>query len=645
MKSIFVLMPVYIALMLGICISCSKSDEKDPVIEPNGDDKEEPVVEPDRQKITFEIIRYNEKGAPGSPGDPLEGIPVRIYNGDETLSEDLVTDNRGIASALIDMDKKYYYRIESDSLSDVYDGWKIAGVFASQEEIDQAPRHPGHPLVPGALRFEDLNGDGLINREDKGDWKYTGEFTAGKEEEKITVYLISGSFEIDYPVKVYTHPLDNRILFVAGEDGSSTDVYGTKDENGIPVSIDRMVIKDAEDSETTILLKDGMPSVYYLPSGFVCRFEWDSPTSASVTVMDPTGENTLHTYVDFARSANLKSKVRKQDYAQRKSTGKSRITFEDIPKHTGNMSLRDGSVISDGSSYVYLTRCDQPYNVLDPREVGIIMNRWDEDVLESSGYITTLTPQWVSDGKYVFNVPDAAVPHASAPVSDLVRVLSSLTGSWCETYGILSHGWGPEGGTVLCASLSAALLASPLFETAPGFAVVCEGVIVASEVGCVLFDLGGSQLMEGFANFVDISHLKEPYQLIPYVIAHPEDLYGEYIVVHPGHRVGNLSVDMGGTTRIERFYLSPPNPGKGVNYEAIADVSCIRSGSSVTMSILGTDGYYDTVTTDFPEGVLNQRCILWVPGAAVGVRDYCSIEIEAPDGTKTTRNASLVFGP
>jgi hypothetical protein len=106
----------------------------------------------------------------------------------------------------------------------------------------------------------------------------------------------------------------------------------------------------------------------------------------------------------------------------------------------------------------------------------------------------------------------------------------------------------------------------------------------------------------------------------------------------------SLSIDLGGKASIDNFYLSPSNPGERVDYVAIADVYCIRAGSSVTISIVGTDGYTASDTKDFPSGVLNQRCTLPVPGAEAGVRDVCTITVNNPDGTNVTKTASLVFG-
>lgn len=46
-------------------------------------------------------------------------------------------------------------------------GFKTDGIFQTEEELANAPRRPGNPERPGDLRYVDLNGDGVINDEDR----------------------------------------------------------------------------------------------------------------------------------------------------------------------------------------------------------------------------------------------------------------------------------------------------------------------------------------------------------------------------------------------------------------------------------------------------------------------------------------------
>lgn len=46
-------------------------------------------------------------------------------------------------------------------------GFKTDGIFQTEEELANAPRRPGKPERPGDLRYVDLNGDGVINDEDR----------------------------------------------------------------------------------------------------------------------------------------------------------------------------------------------------------------------------------------------------------------------------------------------------------------------------------------------------------------------------------------------------------------------------------------------------------------------------------------------
>jgi outer membrane receptor protein involved in Fe transport len=44
-------------------------------------------------------------------------------------------------------------------------GYKVAGIFQSQEEIDQSPKFGGEK--PGDVHYQDTNGDGVLNGDDR----------------------------------------------------------------------------------------------------------------------------------------------------------------------------------------------------------------------------------------------------------------------------------------------------------------------------------------------------------------------------------------------------------------------------------------------------------------------------------------------
>ena len=46
-------------------------------------------------------------------------------------------------------------------------GYKVAGVYQSQADIDASPKNTLATVTPGDLKFADVNGDGEITPEDR----------------------------------------------------------------------------------------------------------------------------------------------------------------------------------------------------------------------------------------------------------------------------------------------------------------------------------------------------------------------------------------------------------------------------------------------------------------------------------------------
>ena len=85
-----------------------------------------------------------------------------------------VSDNRnellqltgGTTERLYNQDVFQLIRRVGDPITQYY-GYQTNGFFQDQNDIDNSPKIAGNTVVPGDLKFKDLNGDGLINENDK----------------------------------------------------------------------------------------------------------------------------------------------------------------------------------------------------------------------------------------------------------------------------------------------------------------------------------------------------------------------------------------------------------------------------------------------------------------------------------------------
>lgn len=110
-----------------------------------------------------------------TPANPLldnvQGAIIKLFATQSSFDNNLpdftaTSDINGIAKFYdLSIDAQYFLVAEKGNLKNTISGYVIAGVFQTQAEIDASPMQAGALL--GGLKLLDLNGDGLVNTNDK----------------------------------------------------------------------------------------------------------------------------------------------------------------------------------------------------------------------------------------------------------------------------------------------------------------------------------------------------------------------------------------------------------------------------------------------------------------------------------------------
>ncbi len=145
--------------------------------------------------IKFTVLECNEKWSAEDNRTtyPSEGTKIKLYREieDEFVPVDsVVTDAQGKATYQHNYADGVYYTAAKGRRTHLYDGWLPKGVFATQEEADNSPEYrTGWVKIdnkkPGTLILADVNGDALINDEDK----YPSEYMGVDADEEVEFYL------------------------------------------------------------------------------------------------------------------------------------------------------------------------------------------------------------------------------------------------------------------------------------------------------------------------------------------------------------------------------------------------------------------------------------------------------------------------
>lgn len=425
------------------------------------------------------------------------------------------------------------------------------------------------------------------------------------------------------------------LLITAKKNNKTIEVYGLRDELGIPTQLTDIIIKGQTTDKATHYKYNSQNQLSKIITLNKTQFlfEWISQTKAIVTVLANDGITQVNTEIDFSSSnATLTSstQVNKQNFVLKRDKKPLKLQYSNksSSKTASDNNSLNAFAAAESSVTINVTRCDTPA---------------DADVLLSARLVDgelvgTFPATRTSIGLYTASIPtDAAL---TVDVGDLCEKLEGVLGLACGFVGL----------PALCPALGIVLIVAKVPPTIIAtIEAACAEAVFELEFYCAT--LGGDGTPGG-GESIAAKICKDPgidrtftqdLVLTAYAIGLPNNIFGESQRVPGNGPFPNLSVDLGSTTKIESFQLIPSSPAEGQDYVASIDVFCVTQGSQATISIVGSDGYTDSISYSITSTQSQGNFSLTVPGAATGVQDVVTVEIQLADGTVLTRTASLVF--
>lgn len=443
-------------------------------------------------------------------------------------------------------------------------------------------------------------------------------------------------------VVVYTNTTDPRIATVTTPSNEVITYFGERDAVGMPMALTAIDVTTNGDMDSFQLDSDARPVRALATNGTSFEFEWQpNGTSVVVSALSPSGEVQVSTLVDFTEprltegprpieplvtNTSMRAGIRSTSFTGPPDVGAG-IASQSLPLGSGS-----GAVITT------VLDCGLARNGLGVRTLV-----FDESNSEFIGSFPTTS---VGDGMYASMVP---IGQTTTGIDQTVcETIESTLGLSCTA---LEGIGGPAGATRFCVSISAALDAIAFGPTGEFVAILaaCESVVASLSLYCETLGAGapGGPSIAGQLcdQLFEDETTPATIRVSGCVSALPQDVCSsESVVSTLGSFPVQLSIDLGSNVQIRTLTLDPSNPAEGQSYTAILDVSCLPTGSSVVMSILGTDGYSDSRTFDVSAGQLEGLFNLNVPGAQSGVMDTVTGRVSVNGDEVAMRVASLVFG-
>ncbi|SFD63586.1 hypothetical protein SAMN05518672_102723 [Chitinophaga sp. CF118] len=415
-------------------------------------------------------------------------------------------------------------------------------------------------------------------------------------------------------------------LIVAYSKGAdSIDFFGNRDANGVPLIINTIVVRTNNDT-TKVLIDDlGRPTNIFASNGIQFQFNWLEEQIAAVTVISKDGQQQINTVADFSKAPSGRLPVNTKN---RRAGKRSSIQFIPHNNRLGNSTAgaKDASDVQ-----VNLSACGLPTD----GNVTVYLKSKSGNNL---GYFPAYSTE---KGKYIAQVPTNKAP--SFNPAEACEKIAGVMGKACYVTKV------PGLPLQLCAYLTIAVALTEVGAPfAPAVFEACASATTALALYCSTLGAGPAPGAPSIATVLCESsflnrEFKEEIYLYAGVTALPSDVYSPWQLVAGEGPFPILSLGLSSTTTIRSLTLSPASPATGEAYVAKADIYCLKTGATVTLSIIGTDEYTDSETTTITDAQKDGIFTLNVPGAETGIQDEVTLTITQPDGSTLTRTANLVF--
>ena len=428
-------------------------------------------------------------------------------------------------------------------------------------------------------------------------------------------------------IVVMSNGFDPLIATCSTPEGGYIEFYGPRDANGIPLSIDQIIVIDSGVTTTFELDDTGDPARVISEDGTRFEFEWTSSQRADLTILTSDGQHQINTKIDLANPPSNQITVKSNNSIRANKSLK--LEYQTCGNETMEYSLTNDE--NNGNCIVNVTRCGIP---ADSPGIRVL-------VLDKSHRPLGRFPTYrMSKGKYY-----ASVPTSLAPSIDVKQTCSRFI----DVFEAVAKSVATEPAFALLACSYVVAVVPPLVPWAPAILKACSAMTAALVLYADTLGAGpeGLSLIDRIcdAEIFDRT-ITEDIILIPCQAGLPDFTYGQPLTVTPKqYGPFELSINLGTATSIDTLTLDPASPGAMRDYVASCDLTCLMSGTNVIMSIAGTDGYRNSasqwITTTQDEGTFD----LTIPGAESGVEDVVTVKIVLPSGKVLTRDVSIRMTP
>jgi hypothetical protein len=419
---------------------------------------------------------------------------------------------------------------------------------------------------------------------------------------------------------VYSNVNDPRVARATTFDGEVVEYYGLKDDLGIATSIYAVSVTDTAGTTAFELGQGGLPERVYAANGSRFDLSWDLiDSSVHIVGTSPSGEYAIAADAFFTPQPMPLVLSSEQDLIRRAGAR---------DREVGVQPLVGGT--PEGVVSTTISRCGLPASALQ-----VVTNMTDTSNNEYIGSFPSL-----DQGGGVFQT---TVPLGQTVISNTQATcdqIADILGHACTAFNAL----GPTASLTVCIAFSVAVDAATIPSgEAVLLSAACTQLSAALTIYCATLDqsaapgapsLASALCDAAFDNVTEASQVS----LQTCVIALPSNICSSTTTISAATPVVVMnSIDMGGSPHVNSLSVMPQAPVGQESFTATAEVYCIPAGSTVELSVTGSDGSFDDLVFPFPSASLNEQFSIVVPGVAPGVRETIKVTVNLSTGEQVSR--------
>lgn len=445
---------------------------------------------------------------------------------------------------------------------------------------------------------------------------------------------------------ISTNPTDPKFVKYVSTKGEVVEVFGKRTSQGQPDLVSQIKVTTASGEIYSYYFDANKKLIAAsAANGTIFKYEWLTDKKVAVTIIANDGKSQVNTEIDLstiksaelpAANSQVKSRIAGNDCSD--------IQFTPIIAEPGIINpnrLKAGS--TSGTTFdLYTTQCGAPTS-----SQIYAVNLYDQS---GSVHLGELTPVMVGNGHYTITVPSGTAP--TLDPQGTAEKLSSILSTYCDGVGVIGNAESLVLTEAACTMISAKLALTVVGASiAAPVGTACAGLGAAMAVYCKTLGASGDPGSPSILDKINELQLLNYFKITANMRLHvtflgmPNNFTKGFTIAENVPQNLNAELDENGKPKIRSLELSPSAPAAGQGYTIKVAVYCLPVGSTVTLSMVGTDGY--TKSNSYPITSASQSAgnfTLSIPGGAKGVRDDVTAKVTTQDGQTITSTASLIFG-